>query len=297
MTFMLNTLNRIIILLIIVLITGCQNESELLNKMGNKDNLSIELKSGGALLAVSYEITTYQRYECDFEELTELDLAHLNPSEEKQRIEMYLMPDGTVNMVIEELDFERTINIPHEIAPCDLPKIKRTEIIGNSVTFYDGNRKMLGSHPFQSIKNEAWADQMSRFDNRLVSEQPAKSFAILQSCVFGYSIEEMIEDAQVKGQFIAHDEHFVTVRTNLSETRQGATTARVVIVDKSINKVVASVTYNENEKVISRMYFGYQNDDIPLLRATVSETLLEMPSGAEAWQITTSLLENYKFNN
>ena len=282
-----------------ILIIGCQNETEILNKMGEKDNMSIELKSSGALLEVSYEITSYTTYKFDYENLTEIDLAHLNPSEEKQRIEMFLMPDGTVNMVIEELNFERKINIPHEIVPSDVPKIKRKEIFGNNVSFFDGSHKLIGSLNIEIGKQCEWVEQINEMGDKFGNEEVAQLFGAIPIGMTDNAIEKMICEAKAKGQLIEHDETFVTVRTNLSEIMKEATGANVILIDRSINKVVASVTYDEVENTTSRTLFGYESSGAPLLKGSYMETLFEVPSGAEVWQITNAKYEklNFKLKN
>ncbi|MCL2073747.1 MAG: hypothetical protein FWH18_07495 [Marinilabiliaceae bacterium] len=280
------------ILLATIIITGCKSETERLNSLDDLNELSIGLKSGGALLSLSYEMTTYQIYYYDFDELTEIDLAHLNPSEEKQRVEVYIMPDGTINMAIEEMDFERKINIPHEIEPSDVPQTKRTEIIGNTVTFYDGSRRMLATENFQSEKMVEWAEQIKQSSN----QDAAQKYANLQSNIWGQTIENTIEEARTRGMFVEYDDQIVSVRQNLCDIMHQATGAIVTIIDRNINKMVAYTIYDENEKITSTMFFGYETEGAHLMNATRTETVLEMPSGAEVLQITSTKIENYIFN-
>ena len=290
------TLKYVSVLLITLIYAGCQNETEILNKMGENDNMSITLKSSGALLELSYEITSYTTYKYDYEKLTEIDLAHLNPSEEKQRIEMYIMPDGTVNMVIEELDFERQINIPHEISPSDVPEIKRTEIFGNNITFYDRNRSMLSSHNIEMDKQTELANQIKNYRNEFGYDETVRMFGAIPIGMSMYAIEKMINEAEAKGQLVVHNETFVTVRTNNSEIDPETTGSQVVLIDRSLNKIVASVTYDEMENMTSRTLIGYENGEIPLLIGYYTETLWEVPSGAEVWQITNTKFDKLNFN-
>ena len=284
-----------IILLIIILITGCKSETEILNGKDSKDNISIELKSSGAVLEMSYEFTSYKRYQCDYEKLTEFDLAHINPSDEKQRVQMFIMPDGTVNMVIEEMDFERIINIEHEVDPNDVPRITRSEITGNVATYYDSNRKMVCATPIEMQKQTELVKRIKMLGEKFGYEEVAKSFATMQGGIFEEAIEKMIADARAKGNYIAYDEHYATVRTNLADAVAGATGEAVVIVDRKINKIVAYVNYDENEKETLRIYYGYEKEGAPILNATRTEQTIELPSGAEVWQITCTKIDNLTF--
>ena len=77
------------VMLVIVQLAGCKTENDALNV----SERGIKSDRKAALLSLSYEITTYQWYEYEFDKMTELDLAYLNPSDEKQRVNMVLLPD------------------------------------------------------------------------------------------------------------------------------------------------------------------------------------------------------------
>ncbi|MDR0295682.1 MAG: hypothetical protein LBH91_05785 [Prevotellaceae bacterium] len=276
--------------LLAVLISGCQEKKVL-------DNYETEPTTravipGDAMLEVSYEMTTYQVYHYDFEELTELDLAYLNPSEEKQRVEMYLMPDGTVNMNIEELDFLRTIDIPHETAPSDAPKIRRTEIIGNNMTFYDGTQKMLGSQIVEMQRQPEMVEHIKELFRRYGNDMTC-ALETMQGDFFSSSMDDVIAAARANGQLTEHSEEIVSIRTNLSEVSPLTTGASVVFIDKNNSRVVVTVTYNEQEKLSSCTFYGYEKEGAPILNATRTETLVQVPSGAEVWQITSSKIEHF----
>ena len=112
------------ILMVFVYFSGCNREAELPYSM-ESSILGGKFQAEGSVLEIGYDKYTWQRYAYDFEELTELDHAHLNPSEEKQRVEMVLLSDGTVNMTIEKMDFERKIIIPHQTLPNEIPVLRK----------------------------------------------------------------------------------------------------------------------------------------------------------------------------
>ena len=292
---------KIILLLMLFMIAGCNSETAILNKEGEsiKKESAGTYSDGGAsdvLLEVSYEKTSYMRYVADYEKLTELDMAHINPSDEKQSITMALMQDGTVNMTIEEMDFEPIIKIPHKVLPSDVPKIKRTEIIGNHVTFYDGSRNMLGSHTLEIPKNREMAEQIKQLGDRYDYNELANAFSTMQGDFFEKEMDKVISDAEARGQLIVHNENYATVRMNFADVKPGATGSSVMLIDRKNNKVMASTHYDEQEKITSRTLFNYAKEGPPILNSVRSEVLLEMPSGAEVVQMTTSKIENLKFN-
>ncbi|MCL2073384.1 MAG: hypothetical protein FWH18_05675 [Marinilabiliaceae bacterium] len=284
------------ILLATIIITGCKSETERLNSLDDLNELSIGLKSGGAvLMEISYDITTSQWYEYDIAELTDIDIAHLNPSEEKQRIEMYLMFDGTVNMSIEEMDFERTIIIPHEIEPNDVPRITRTEIIGNNLYFYNSNRQMVGMQSAEMPRHNDLADRIMQMGDRFSSETLNDAFATMKGEIFNEAVDQMIAEADASGQLLQHDDNYATVRTILADEVHGAVGSAVMIIDMSIKKVVACVLYDEQDKGIFRTYYNYGDENSQILKATLTEQIIELPSGAKVWQITCSNYENVKY--
>ena len=247
-------------------------------------------------MEMSYVITSYQRYEYDSENLTELDIAHLNPSDEKQRVAMYLLPDGLVNMIIEKLDIKPMIPIPNETTPSDVPEIKRTEVIGNQATFYDGNRKVIGTQPLALPKQEQLAEQIKKYGKEMGYDELAKACVTMQGGIFELAVDKMLAEAEAKGQLTTQDGQLVTVRTNLADVMPGAKGANVVIVDRTINKIMASANYDEKEEMTSCAYFGYAKEGAPVLNATRTEQRVEVPSGAEVWQVTCSKIENWKYS-
>ena len=275
-----------------MLLQNCQSEKVAVGSYENeKENVSFELRSIGALLGVSYEITIYKRYHYDFEKLTELDLAHLNPSEERQRIQMFLMPDGTVNMAIEELDSERFIKHQERITP----SVRRTEIVGNTAFFYDDNQRMVSSHPIEMPKRIELAEQIKHSRGLFSYEEAVRNFKAMQGGFSDLCIERMVAEAQSRGRFTEHADGLITVRENLSEVIPGQRGSRVTLVDRNINKVVAVVTYDEKENMTSRTFFGYDREETPVINAIRTEILLEMPSGAKVLQVISSRIENINF--
>ena len=283
-----------IILFTIFIISGCKNEMPYNNK--NEENVNIELKSNGELLEISYEITSFQQYKYNYKELTELDLAHINPSEEKQRIVMFLMPDGSVNMTIEELDFERTIKIPHKIQPDNNSKITKTEIVGGIACFYDKTGKMTDRQPVEIPNQKGLAEQIKKLRNDFGTDEVAKAFNTMRGMIFDQAIDQMLADAKTRGKVTEYDEQFVTVRTKFSDYMPDAKGAAVILVDRNINKIVSSVIYDEKENETSRNYFGYEKNGAPILNATRTEQLIELPSGAKVWQITDTKIDKMKYN-
>ena len=88
-----------IVFLSVLFLTSCDqdfeeftNDSSEANKRGN---------FGGVLMDISFDIKTSQDFEITSLKLSSLDLASMNPSSEKQHIEMQLFENGQMNLIID----------------------------------------------------------------------------------------------------------------------------------------------------------------------------------------------------
>lgn len=88
-------------------------------------------------MEIAYEMTTSRDYDVIPVKISDLDLSTLNPSNEKQYVTMELFESGQMNITIEERDFKQKTKNPHKILPDTSPKIVKTVISGNSISFYD----------------------------------------------------------------------------------------------------------------------------------------------------------------
>jgi len=281
------------VLALIALITGCNTDEALFRK--DASPLGVKSKGMETLLEISYEKTTYVDYEYDFESMTELDLAHINPSEDKQRIEMVLLADGTVNMTIEQMKFERNIKIPHQTLPNDMPGVHKTVVMGNTVSLYDINGNLIGVQQMEMPKKIELAEQVKKMGAQYSDEEIAQVLSGMHGSHFEQNFEKMIAEAKAKGQLTEHGEQYVSIRVNFSDIKPGAKGAGVMLVNKDSKKKVASITYNEKDEAIHRMYYGYEKEGTPIQSATRSELLVKVPSNNEVWKVTSSKIENFKF--
>lgn len=279
---------------LVIVFTGCKVENEAFKR--NDAHVGIKSDMKAALLSLSYDITTWQWSEYDAEKLTEVDLAHLNPSEEKHHIEMVLLPDGTVNMTLEEVEFEKNINIQHQTLPNDIPSVKKTVITGNTVSRYDINGKLLSTDKAEISRQTKLAEQIREMGAQFSDKEIAQAFATMQGNVFDQNFEKWITEAEAKGEVIAHDEQYVTLRMNLSENNTQKKGACVLLVDKNINKLVGNVSYDDEYNPILNMYYGYAKEGVQALNASRTEQLIKLPSGVKVWQITCSKYDNLILN-
>jgi len=249
-----------------------------------------------SVFEISYEMTTYQWYEYDFDSLTELDLAHTNPSSEKQRVHMLLMPNGQMNMSVEKMAHARRNIIPHRTLPNDILEVHRTVIMGNTVSFYDVNGRQLGAQTIDLPSQIELVEQIRELGNEFGDKEVAQAITTMQGGFLERNFEKMIADAQTRNQLIEHCERYATLRVNFSDVAPGTKGASVLLFDRDRQKMVASSTYDENENLTQRMYLEYAKEGPQVLVAKRAEQRLQLPSGAEAWKISHTVIENKRIS-
>lgn len=87
-----------------ILFMSCKSD---LNDLSKEIENASNLKLTSGILSISYDIKTTRDFEADFAQLSEIDLANVNPSEEKQNIKMNLLENGQLQISVTELPFEK----------------------------------------------------------------------------------------------------------------------------------------------------------------------------------------------
>ena len=137
-------------------------------------------------------------------------------------------------------------------------------------------------------------EQIRDMSTQFSDKEVADAFSAMQGNVFDQNFEKWMAEAETKGDVIAHDEQYVTLRMNLSEYTQLEESTCVMLVDKNINKLVGNVVYDEDYNPTLYRYYGYSKEGAQTLNATRTEQLINLPSGAKVWQITCSKYENFE---
>ena len=222
-----------IVFLSVLFLTSCDqdfeeftNDSSEANKRGN---------FGGVLMDISFDIKTSQDFEITSLKLSSLDLASMNPSSEKQHIEMQLFENGQMNLIIEELDFERKIKIRHKILPDDSPKIVRTEIIGGMASFYDKNGELISTTPIDIPTQIEIVNKIKKLGNKFSREDVNNTLAAIQGQQFIDDLEELTKNASKNGvQVIEQGQNYVTLRMSQKHIDPRIEEEVVYLVDKNI---------------------------------------------------------------
>lgn len=281
-------------LIFFAFIYSCNKE---FNETKDPNSPNTEKVTGERIMNISYDIYTVRDYETDFSKLSDLELSSVNPSEEKQHVEMTLLESGQMNIVISNVDFKKHINIPHKTLPDDSPKIVKTEIIGNIVKFYDINGKVLGTENIPIPNHSETVKKIKEIGAKFSAEDINNTIATMQGQQFIENLEEYIANAAQNGvEVIEQGKNHVTLRSNFSNIDPSMQGASVLLIDKSINKLVGTRIYDENDKLVQTVFYGYNRGEVQSMNAIKVEQMEQLPTGKEVKMISLSKIENLKFN-
>jgi hypothetical protein len=248
------------------------------------------------LMDISYEITTSISYDIIAENLSDLDLSSVNPSNEKQKVTMKLLDNGQVNMTIEDLDFKQKIKISHKILPDTSSKITKTVIIGNSANFYNKSGDLLSSENIPIPNQMELVNKIKKLGNNFSEEDINETIATMQGQQFIENLDEFINNPSNNIQVLEQGNSFITIRMSLSDIDPRMTGTTVLLVDKNKSKLVGTRIYSEENKLLQSTLYGYNKGEIKSLNAIQVKQPFLLPSGKETTIITLSKIENLTFN-
>ena len=284
-----------IIYLSILLLTSCNENFEEFTDMSSKDDSSKNF--GKAILDISYDVKTSQDYDVESQKLPSLDLATMNPKSEKQHIHMQLFENGQMSLTIEELDFERKINVRHKTIPDDSPKIVKTEIIGGMASFYDKKGELISKTPIDLPNQIEIVNKIKKLGNNFSSEDVNNTLAILQGQQLVDNLDELTKNASKYGvRILEQGENYITLRMSQKHIDPRIEEEVVLLIDKNINRIVGNRIYSANNKLLQTTFFGYSNDEDKVLNTIRLEQNIPLPSGKEINSITLSKIDDFKFN-
>jgi hypothetical protein len=286
------------LLILLLLCSGCKRDFRdvLADPFSNSSPRAIKTSNG--ILELTYELTTFVDYEADFEKLSTLDLAHLNPKADKQRFEMTLLPSGEVRVIIEELDLEKPVHLPHKTILSDIPEVTRTEVFGSRISFYDATGKLVGTDEFQMRKQTKLVEDLKKMKLHSSEEEIAQAIAAMQGQFFVKNLELFLAEVEGQGAIIQWHEHLVTVRQNLTKMGINQQGSGVMLLDSKTGKQLGYVIYDEKENVLQRAYYRYNTGEVKSIKMIQTEEVMQLPSGIEVSKVTLMTFDNlvYKLN-
>ena len=259
-----------------------------------------------ALLNVSYTMTTSRDYDINSTTITELDLSALNPSSEKQQINMVLFENGQMDITIEEKNLKKQTNIQHKILPDDNPKIVKTIIRGNIITFYDENGTLLGTENIPIPNHSDLVKTIKDIGKDFSSEDINDVITTMQGHHLIDNLEEFIKDLDEENYhrksssgspitIIEQGDNYVTLRMPLNNIEPAMSQESVLLIDKTLNKIVGTRIYSNNQ-LLQSTFFGYNKGEVQSLNAIKTIQKIQLLSGNEIDMISYSKIDDMEFN-
>ncbi len=273
-------------------LTGCKENIE---EKFIDDSIAFN-KSGNGIMQLSFDIRTTRIFDFDFSKASNLDVAHAQPYEEKQHLEMNILSNGQIEMSITNVDFDRKINIPTNIQPDDRPQVFKTVISNNTMSLYDKNNTLISSSHVDLPNRMDIVSKINKLGKSYSIEEINEVIATMQGQRYIPNLEEYIAKAAENNvQVLEQGDNYVTLRSSMNNITPGMNLDAVLLIDKSRNKLVGTRIY-EGNKLLKTTYLGYSNGKQKHLTAIRDEETITLPSGQEANMISFSKIDNFNFN-
>lgn len=258
-------------------------------------------------------MTTSRDFDISFENANSLNLSALNPSIEKQEITMKLFENGNLEMTIEELDFNENMKNPHKILPDDSPQIVKTVISGNTIKFYDKNDELLNSEYIPIPNQLKLVNKIKEIGSEFSPEDINEVITTMQGHHLIDNLEEFIKNLKYDNghllksssaskinsdefTIIEQGENFVTLRMPFNVVEVGMSQEAVLLIDKTLNKIVGTRIYNEQNVLLQTTYFGYNEGETQALNAIKTVEKVILLSGDEVDMVTYSKIDDMQLN-
>lgn len=285
-----------------IVFTGCNNE-DLIKPNANTN-------SAENLLEVSYTMTTTRDYDVSFEKASSIDLSVLNPSSEKQEITMALFESGQMDITIKALDFKEKIKNLHKILPDDSPQIVKTVISGSTIKFYDENDKLLNTETIPIPDHTELVKTIKDIGTEFSPEDVNSVVATMQGHHLIDNLEDFIKDLGYQNgtlskssknntdpiTIVEQGDNFVTLRMPLSAAEPAMNQEAVLLIDKTLNKLVGTRIYNSGNTLLQSTFFGYNDGEVQSLNAIKTIEKVTLASGDEVDMITYSKIDDMELN-
>lgn len=238
--------------------------------------------------------------------MSNLDLSTLNPSSEKQEIKMELFESGQLDITIEEVDFSKKIRNPHKILPDNSPKIVKTVISGNSIKFYDANGKLLNTENIPIPNHSDLVKTIKDIGKDFTTEDINEIIATMQGHHLIENLEDFIKNLNEENNYlqkssgspitiIEQGENYVTLRMPLNNIEPAMSQESVLLIDKTLNKIVGNRIYSNNQ-LLQSTFFGYNKGEVQSLNAIKTTQKIQLLSGNEIDMISYSKIDDMEFN-
>jgi hypothetical protein len=248
-------------------------------------------------MEMSFDIKTSSDYEIRTGDYSALDLAYMNPSNEKQHVSMKLLENGRMDMTIEKIDFEGEIKIPHKLHTDDSRTIMKTEIVGNTINFYTKTGKLLKTSFIELPNRIDIVNKIKSTRGKFAGDQINQIIASIQGQHLEENTNEFLKTVTQDGaQIVSENEQYARIRMSMSKRDARLDKEVEVLVDKHKKLMIESIIYSPDNQVLQKTCFGYSKGEQQYLRSIRKEQSLSLPSGKKVKKIRLSKIDNFKIN-
>lgn len=175
----------------------------------------------------------------------------------------------------------------------DTPAIVKTEIVGNSIRFYDKDGNLLSQENFDFPNQMDKVEKIQELGNNYSVEDINSTLATMQGQQYISNLEEYIANAAENGATILEQgENYVTIRTSFKHIDPRMEEDAVLLIDKSINKMVGSRIYDKDNKLLQSIFYGYKKGEVQSLNAIKIEQKMALPSGNEVNMVNLTKIDD-----
>lgn len=265
-----------------------------------------DLSLSKGLLNISFELLSSTDYEGDLDRLDYQALSSLNPHEEMQSINFVLHESGEADLVIENVEFNQGIKIPHEDLPDDRPLIKKTIISGGFISSYDQSGSLLSKESIDRLDFSSLLSEIKDIKDKNSKEDIHRAIRKFESAFFKNRLIDFIENVKNNNspimkashgyQIVEENDATVTFSIDLSHIEQGQQGRSLVVIDKAKNRLIADRTFDDFNQVVQTTYYGYTNNELEALDAIRTEIPIRIGSENGISMVTCTKISDFSLN-
>jgi hypothetical protein len=219
---------------------------------------------------------------------------------------MELFENGQLDITIEEVDFSKKIRNPHKILPDDSPKIVKTVISGNTIKFYDADGELLSTENIPIPNHSDLVKTIKDIGKDFTPEDINETIATMQGHHLIDNLEDFIKNLEEENNhllkssgspitIIEQGDNYVTLRMPLDNIEPAMSQESVLLIDKTLNKIVGTRIYSNNQ-LLQSTFFGYNKGEVQSLNAIKTIQKIQLLSGNEIDMISYSKIDDMEFN-
>ncbi|MEO0473602.1 MAG: hypothetical protein AAF206_28585 [Bacteroidota bacterium] len=286
------------------ILTSCSQQEDFSAAVA-ENFLDMSESSGEIVLSISFEMEANTRvYVKGADESTHFskpDRINQVPQITRQKIQMDVKADGSIDLISENMTPSQNIIPDHESLPSNTPMPEKTILRDGMMYLYDGGGNLLAQHPVETPVNDVLIQHIGELKQDHSVETLNEVILSMQSAAYDEELQAMINNPEAYGATIEHlDANIVglsvpAVNTGISNNDD----VSVMVVDIEHNLMLANQLLDGTGKlkVSTMIEYGYEGDS-PRLKGILTQMPYVLPSGTAATMETYQAISklNVHFN-